>query len=193
MIERILRAVATAFAIVSGFAVLGLAFAIAFDIVARKLFAFSIQGTDEYGGYVLAMIASLGLSHALLQRGHTRVDIVMPYLTTRLQASVNVLALATLLGYAAFIAWYAYAAFSETLEFDSRANSPLQTPLWIPQLLWVIGTWTFVIVAAWALSRAAALIGRAPNDVNREFGPLSAIQEVTELAQELDATREPPR
>lgn len=189
MIERILRAVATAFAIVSGFAVLALSLAIVFDIVARELFAYSVQGTDEYGGYVLAMIASLGLSQALLQRGHTRVDIVMPYLSTRLQAAVNLLALATLLGYAAFIAWYAYAAFSETLEFDSRANSPLQTPLWAPQLLWVIGTWTFLVVAAWATCRAASLFASRPEQVNRAFGPLTAVQEVTELAEELDASR----
>jgi TRAP-type C4-dicarboxylate transport system permease small subunit len=189
MIERILRAVATAFAILSGFAVLGLALAITFDIVARELFAYSIQGTDEYGGYVLAMIASLGLSQALLQRSHTRVDIVMPYLSTRVQAVVNLLALVTLLGYAAFIAWYAFAAFRETLEFDSRANSPLQTPLWAPQLLWVIGAWTFFVVAAWATCRAASLFASRPEEVNRAFGPLTAVQEVTELAEELDASR----
>lgn len=189
MVERILRAIATSFAIASGFAVLGLAVAIVFDIVAREVFAYSVQGTDEYGGYVLAMIASLGLSQALLQRGHTRVDIIMPYLTTRLQAVVNLFALVTLLGYAAFIAWYAYAAFTETIEFDSRANSPLQTPLWAPQLLWVVGTWTFVVVAAWTTCRAAALFASRPEEVNREFGPLTAVQEVAELAEELDASR----
>jgi TRAP-type C4-dicarboxylate transport system permease small subunit len=186
MIERGLRAIATGFAIVSGFAVLALAFAIVFDIVARRFFAFSVQGTDEYGGYVLATIASLGLSYALLQRGHTRVDIVMPFLSTRLQAAVNLLALATLLVYAAFVAWYAYAALAETIEFDARANSPLQTPLWAPQLLWVIGTWTFVVVTLWAVCRAARLIPREPDTVNRAFGPLTAVQEVTELKQELE-------
>jgi TRAP-type C4-dicarboxylate transport system permease small subunit len=192
VIERALRSLATVFALLSGAASAALAAAIVADVLARRLFGFSLQGTDEYGGYVLAMIASLGLSQALLQRGHTRVDILVPLLGPRLQAAVNLLALATLLLYALFIAGYAYATWQETIEFDSRANSPLQTPLWAPQMIWVIGTWTFAVTAAWVLVRAARLAWREPAAANREYGPLSATQEVRELARELDQGRRAP-
>jgi TRAP-type C4-dicarboxylate transport system permease small subunit len=192
VIERALRSLATVFALLSGAAIAALAAAIVVDVLARRLFGFSLQGTDEYGGYVLAMIASLGLSQALLQRGHTRVDILVPLLGPRLQAAVNLLALATLLLYALFIAGYAYATWQETIEFDSRANSPLQTPLWAPQMIWVIGTWTFAVTAAWVLVRAARLAWREPAAANREYGPLSATQEVRELARELDQGRRAP-
>lgn len=192
MIDRALRSLATVFALLSGAAIAVLAAAIVVDVLARRLFDFSLQGTDEYGGYVLAMIASLGLSQALLQRGHTRVDILVPLLGPRLQAAVNLIALATLLVYALFIAGYAFATWQETIEFDSRANSPLQTPLWAPQMIWVIGTWTFAVTAAWVLVRAAGLAWRDPKAANREYGPLSATQEVTELARELDQGRRAP-
>ncbi len=192
MIERLLRSLATGFALLSGAAIAALAAAIVVDVVARRLFGFSLQGTDEYGGYVLAMIASLGLSQALLQRGHTRVDILVPLVGPRLQAALNLAALATLLCYALFIAGYAFATWRETIEFDSRANSPLQTPLWAPQLLWVIGTWTFVVTAAWVLARAARVARRDARAANREFGPLSATQEVTDLARELRGGRGAP-
>jgi TRAP-type C4-dicarboxylate transport system permease small subunit len=192
VIERALRSLATVFALLAGAASAALAAAIVVDVLARRLFGFSLQGTDEYGGYVLAMIASLGLSQALLQRGHTRVDILVPLLGPRLQAAVNLLALATLLLYALFIAGYAYATWQETIEFDSRANSPLQTPLWAPQMIWVIGTWTFAVTAAWVLVRAARLAWREPAAANREYGPLSATQEVRELARELDQGRRAP-
>jgi TRAP-type C4-dicarboxylate transport system permease small subunit len=192
VIERALRSLATVFALLSGAASAARGAARVVDVLARRLFGFSLQGTDEYGGYVLAMIASLGLSQALLQRGHTRVDILVPLLGPRLQAAVNLLALATLLLYALFIAGYAYATWQETIEFDSRANSPLQTPLWAPQMIWVIGTWTFAVTAAWVLVRAARLAWREPAAANREYGPLSATQEVRELARELDQGRRAP-
>ena len=47
LVERVLRALSVTLAYLSGAAVLGLAFAVCFDIVARRFFAFSIQGTDE--------------------------------------------------------------------------------------------------------------------------------------------------
>ncbi|MBL8837675.1 MAG: TRAP transporter small permease [Alphaproteobacteria bacterium] len=188
LIERALRSVTAALAIVAGAAVLLLAFAICFDIVSRKFFGFSFEGSDEYGGYVLAMIGSVGLPYALLQRGHTRVDILMPYLPRPVLTAVNVLALASLLGYAALIAYFSYQAFAETLEFDSRANSALQTPLWIPQAIWVVGTWSFLVVVAWALLDALSRL-RNPDEVNRRYGPLTAVQEVVELSKELSSDR----
>jgi TRAP-type C4-dicarboxylate transport system permease small subunit len=188
-IGRALRGLAAALAVVSGFAVLLLAFAICVDIVARKFFAYSIEGTDEIGGYVLAAVGSLGLSHALLQRGHTRVDIVIPFLSRTAQAAVNIVALVSLLGYALFIAWYALDAFRDTIELDSRANSPLQTPLWLPQIIWVFGAWCFVVVIVWALVNAFALWRHHRHELNRRYGPLTAVQEVTELVHELEQDR----
>jgi hypothetical protein len=105
------------------------------------------------------------------------------------QTAVNILALASLLGYAILVAWFASGAFQETLEFDSRANSPLQTPLWIPQALWVAGTWTFVVVTAWAVLNALKLAVRDPDEVNARYGPMTAVQEVEELTRELEADR----
>ena len=98
------------------------------------------------------------------------------------------LALASLLGYAALIAYFSYQAFAETLEFDSRANSALQTPLWIPQAIWVVGTWSFLVVVAWALLDALSRL-RNPDEVNRRYGPMTAVQEVVELSKELSADR----
>jgi TRAP-type C4-dicarboxylate transport system permease small subunit len=184
VIERALRAVATAFAMATGAAVLLLALLVAVDIVGRRLFGFSLQGTDEYGGYALAMTGSLGFAYALFQRGHTRIDILIPRMPDRVQAAANAASLVTLGGYAAFIAWYALSAFLETIELDARAQSPLATPLWIPQGLWFSGTAFFVLAAAYAAIHAIGLMFRDPGRVNRLYGPLAAVQEVAELAPE---------
>ena len=74
-IIRFLDHVSVAFALFAGLAVVILSLLICFDILARTFFRFSLQGTDELGGYTLALIGSLGLPYALLRRGHPRIDI----------------------------------------------------------------------------------------------------------------------
>jgi hypothetical protein len=46
----------------------------------------------------------------------------------------------------------------ESIEFQSRANSPLGTPLWIPQTLWLAGLGAFAIVALAMALHAAWLL-----------------------------------
>jgi TRAP-type C4-dicarboxylate transport system permease small subunit len=72
---RALDQIAVVFALFAGVAVAILSLLIVFDIAARSLFRFSLQGTDELGGYTLALTGSLGLAYTLIRRGHPRIDI----------------------------------------------------------------------------------------------------------------------
>ncbi|MBL9059563.1 MAG: TRAP transporter small permease, partial [Mangrovicoccus sp.] len=67
---RALDRVAIVLALVAGVAVAILSGLIVFDIAARSLFRYSLQGTDELGGYTLALTGSLGLAFTLIRRGH---------------------------------------------------------------------------------------------------------------------------
>ena len=89
---------AAALAFVCGVGLLLLALLITWDIVARKAFGLSVQGTDELGGYVLALIGSLGMAHVLLRREFTRIDLVLPYLPARLRQVLHVAAYVALAG-----------------------------------------------------------------------------------------------
>lgn len=177
---------AAALAFVCGVGVFVLALLITWDIVARKAFGFSVQGTDELGGYVLALIGSLGMAHVLLRREFTRIDLALPYLPARLRQVLHVAAYVALAGTVVFFAYRAVLTLQETLLFDSVANTPLQTPLWIPQGLWAAGMVLFAAAAVLHAVRAVLLLARAPDRVETEYGCASTQDEVESFLSEAD-------
>lgn len=177
-LSRALDALSVALAFLAGTAVFILAFLIVTDIVARRVFRFSVQGTDELGGYVLAMVGSLGLAYVLLVRGFTRIDVMFRILPPMARAVLHVLAYLTLAGLAAFFAWKAASEWHETWLFDAHANTPLQTPLWIPQGLWAIGMLVFALSAVIQALRALLLLWREPARVEAEYGLLQIEDEL---------------
>ncbi len=177
-LSRALDALSVALAFLAGSAVFILAFLIVTDIVARRVFRFSLQGTDELGGYVLAMVGSLGLAYVLLVRGFTRIDVMFRVLPPMVRAALHVLAYVTLAGLAAFFAWKAASEWHETWLFDAHANTPLQTPLWIPQGLWAIGMLVFALSALIQALRALLMLFTTPAQVEAEYGLLQIEDEL---------------
>ena len=178
---RALDRAAVVLALVAGVAVAVLAVLIVFDITARSLFRFSLQGTDELGGYTLALTGSLGLAYTLMRRGHPRIDIGFRLFPTRMRQVLHVLALATLTGFAVFMTQHAIGEFRGTLAFGTITNTPLQTPLWVPQVFWVAGTGFFALTALVMTVHGALMIasGRG-GEAERLYGPLTVEEELEE-------------
>ena len=165
-------------AIMAGGSVALLSVLIMADIVLRTFFGFSVQGTDELGGYVLTLIGSLGLAHALIHRGHPRIDIGLKLFPLRLRALLHVLALAAMAAFAIFAALRSWAELSQTIAYHSVASTPLETPLWIPQTIWVAGQVFFAIVATVLLLHAFVLSITDSATADRLYGPPSVEEEV---------------
>ena len=180
-LSRALDKTVLALAFTAGTAVFALAFLIVTDIVARRLFAFSLQGTDELGGYALAMVGSLGFAFVLAERGFTRIDLTVRLLPRPLRNLLHVIAYLTLAGVAAFFASQAIFELQETWLFDTHANTPLQTPLWIPQGLWALGMSLFAFAAAIHALRSLILLVVAPGRVEREYGFTRVEEELEEF------------
>jgi TRAP-type C4-dicarboxylate transport system permease small subunit len=165
-------------AVLSGWWLLALSFLTVAEILLRKLLSVSIQGVDEIGGYTLAVVSAFGFASALLVKGHTRVDFLLGRLPGRLRAALNVAAYALLAGLAAFAAWRGWAVLSESIEFQSHANSPLQTPLWLPQSAWLAGIAVFAAASGAMAAHALLLLATDWRRVNRLYGPLTVEEEV---------------
>jgi TRAP-type C4-dicarboxylate transport system permease small subunit len=163
-----------------GWGLIGICVATVYEVVARRLFAFSIQGVNEIGAYFLAVASTWGFSIALLQRAHSRVDFLSQYMPRAMQSVLNALAFVSLAGLAIFSAWQGWLVLGETLRWQTRANTPLQTPLWIPQSLWLAGLVIFAGVAAACAVHAAFLLFRDARRLDRFYGPPS-IEEQIEL------------
>lgn len=190
-LNSILERTGVLLALAGGISVLILAVLIAYDILARKLLAFSVQGTDELGGYVLAMVGSLGMSHVLHRREFTRIDLAFRLFSIGLQRLLHVVAYVSLAGMVLFLAYHAQGTLNETLLFQSRANTPLQTPLWIPQGLWVLGIWFFALNAVLQALRAVVLLISDPARVEREYGTVKIESELADYTAAGPDTKEP--
>lgn len=178
---RALDRVAIVLALVAGVAVAILSGLIVFDIAARSLFRYSLQGTDELGGYTLALTGSLGLAFTLIRRGHPRIDIGFRFFPPRMRQILHVVALGTLTGFALFMTQHAIEEFRGTLTFGTVTNTPLQTPLWVPQAFWVAGTGFFALTALVMTVHGGMLVARGRGaEVERLYGPLTVEEELEE-------------
>lgn len=165
-------------ALVAGGAVALLAVLIFVDIVGRDLIGISVQGTDEIGGYVLAFVGSLGMALTLLRRGHPRIDLFFRFFPKAVGDVLHVLAQVTIACLAIFMTWHAWAELQTTLRFGSITNTPLQTPLWVPQAVWVTGTAFFAITACLTTGHAVYLLICNRASVVRFYGPVTIDKEV---------------
>lgn len=186
-ISKVVEPIARWAAIACGWGVLVLSAAITVEILGRKLFAFSFHGIDDIGGYVLAITAAVGASYTMAMRGHTRVDVFLVRMPQGLQRFLNLLAMATMALFAVFATWRGSVVLLESIEFQSVATNPLQTPLWQPQSLWLLGLALFAAIAVAYAVHAALLYARGSAQLNRLYGPMTAQDELeAELTARLE-------
>ncbi|MDO6587557.1 TRAP transporter small permease [Salipiger sp. 1_MG-2023] len=183
-ILALVRTLASALAIMAGAGVLVLAVLILLDIVGRDLFGVSVQGTDELGGYVLAFVGSLGLSLTLLNRGHPRIDIFLRLFPRPLRAGLHVLAQASIAALGLFMTWHAWGELGETIRFGAVTNTPLQTPLWVPQAVWVAGTAVFALTACLTTLHALMLLASDRAALEHLYGPPTVDEDVAQYTHE---------
>nr|WP_272213301.1 TRAP transporter large permease subunit [Marinicella sp. W31]MDC2879248.1 TRAP transporter large permease subunit [Marinicella sp. W31] len=157
-------------ALMAGYAVLGISLMITLEVIMRNVFNVSLQGADEYGGYTLAVVASFGFSFALLERAHTRVEIVLERVGTGTQAFLNLFACWCVALMAIFIVWRGYGAMMESIQYKSLSGTPLMTRLWRPQLVWVCGLAFFAICSSCVALHASWLMLRDRARLNIFYG-----------------------
>ncbi len=159
------------------------------EILGRKFFGFSLQGVDEIGSYTYAIVTGFGLSYALLCAGHTRVDFLLSRFSTRMRALLNAFAMVSLAAMAAFAAYRAAHVLADSRALASTAPTPLATPLWWPQSIWLVAFVLFAIVTVYAAAHACLLLAQGHwRAVNAHYGPQTLDEEIAaETAREESA------
>lgn len=193
-VERWCGPAVHAFSLLAGYAVLAITLVIGAEILLRRVFGVSLQGADEYGGYMLAIVTAIGAAHALLDRAHTRIEILVERLPHGLRAVLNVVSALSMAAMAGFLAWRAVVAMLESVEYRSVSTSPLMTPLWMPQAAWAAGMILFALVAAVIALHATRLAVGDWRAINRWYGIKTLSEEIDEATAEVEpqglATRE---
>ena len=162
-----------------GAAMLATAFVVTFDVLARKLANFSLEGADELSGYAFAIATSWALAYGLLQRANVRIDGLYLAAPMPLRAFMDLIALVALGIYLVALLRSGWLLFEDSWLYDSRSITSWRTKLAIPQGLWLLGWLWFTIVLGLLLLRClvAVLRGR-PEEAVAVAGVMTMQEEV---------------
>jgi TRAP-type mannitol/chloroaromatic compound transport system permease small subunit len=142
-----LETISDYFARIGGGMLLLCALSIVVEVLLRKFANYSIEGIDEYAGYALSIGVAVSLPYAVLKRANIRVDAVYNLLSEKSSAILDWLSALSMALFAGFLVYSSYDVFSSSLRFDATSNTPLSTPLWIPQAIWFFGFALFLITS----------------------------------------------
>jgi TRAP-type C4-dicarboxylate transport system permease small subunit len=178
----VVRWIARAAVVIGGVAVLLSAFMITTDVLMRRVLGLSTWGADELSFYALAISSSWAFAHAMLVKAHIRIDMLTMRLSWPLRSASNIVALLSM----GFLALFAcYAIFEEVERAWSRGITSitrLETPLWIPQGLWLAGFVFFALTILLLLLRvlAALLIERSHETAELHAGTPTLEEEIAQ-------------
>lgn len=157
-------------AVAAGLLLLSSVLVTVFDVAARP-FGLSLGGTDELSGYAMAIATSWGMSYGLTHLAHVRIDLLRSRCKTMGQTIFDLVAILSLSGTALVIAYRVWPVLSKSIQNHSRANTTLETPLWIPQSLWMAGWVWFALSAVLVTLCVLSMIMRGRfSDVNDVAG-----------------------
>ena len=154
---RILRQLNRGLAVLVGIGLLLCVVFVLLDIVLRQ-FGASFGGTDEISGYVMAIAAAWGMAFTLLELGHVRIDLLRSRVSTRGRVLFDLFSMLVLTVTITLITFRCWPVVEKSLVNDSRANTVLETPLWMVQAPWFAGWIWFALMAWLTLLAALALV-----------------------------------
>lgn len=164
-----------------GFLLLIAALLVSFEVLARKVFLLSFNVGTELAMYSLAVGSSFAFANALLEKAHVRIDVIHRLLPDKAKAALDILAMLAIAGLASVLAYYAGDTAITSLNMGARENTPLGTPLALPQGLWFVGIFWLAFVAFQRALQAFAASARG--NIEKVFeiaGTTEADAEVTE-------------
>jgi TRAP-type C4-dicarboxylate transport system permease small subunit len=177
------RAVSRALVWIGGALTLASVLLITYDVIVRRVFGVSMGGADELSGYVFAIGTSWALAFTALARANVRVDVLYKHLPVRVGAVLDWLALVALGVFAAYLTTHAYGVAMTSWTQKAAANTPLATPLWAPQALWVLGfAWFCIVLALMLLQASVALVTGDLATLRAVCGAVSSEEEAAEEA-----------
>ena len=124
---------------IGGAAMLAIAFLVGLEVIIRKLFNVSLGGADEISGYIFAAATAWAYALVLRRKGNVRIDVVYRLLPKPAKLLLDIVSFFAIGVLIALIGWFGFKLTGSTLETGRISVTPLQTPLAIPQFIWIAG------------------------------------------------------
>jgi len=153
------------------------------EITLRRLGS-SLGGTTEITGYVMAVATAWGMGFALMELAHVRIEMLRTQMARWGRVMLDLVAMLAMSGTVVLIAFRAWPVLSRSIANDSRANTVLETPLWIPQSLWFAGwAWFALMTVAVTLITLVLILQGRLGQVESAIGPGNEIEAELEQAK----------
>ncbi|GAB6888740.1 TRAP transporter small permease [Desulfothermus okinawensis JCM 13304] len=122
-------------AYISGFFMLLIVFLISLEIFLRTFFKTSTMVSDEFSAYFMVFSVFLGLAYTLKEGKHIKITLITSRIKNKKVAKALDLVVFTLaFAISIYALYYSIMMVYETYSLDMRADSMLETPLWIPEM-----------------------------------------------------------
>lgn len=124
---------------VSSLALVAMIVLIGAEAIIRNVFHGSLQITSEIGGYLLVAVTFLSMSVAEANGAFHRVELVQARMSRRARIRLQILFDGFSLATCLLVAWQLWRLALNSWNSGDVAPTPLQTPLWLPQVVMGIG------------------------------------------------------
>ncbi|GAB3488901.1 TRAP transporter small permease subunit [Marinomonas epiphytica] len=145
-IISILRGINNGVAVIAGLALLACIVIIIVDILLREV-GITFSGSEEISGYVMAALASWGISYGLTTKAHVRIDLLREKSQPVVRCLFDLIALFSLSYVAVYVAYRGWSVVEKTLKSGALSNTALEVPLIIPQAIWFSG-WLWLALSS---------------------------------------------
>ncbi len=135
-----------------------LALFITYQVIARKFDIIMAPGMDLMSGYTMAMASTWAFSYALRTGSHVRIDVLLPFMSTRVRWWADQAALLSIAFFVGVTAWKTWTMVMKSHEIGAVTNTYPLVPLWIPQVFVAIG---FSMLAFTAIHMMIDMIAEA--------------------------------
>lgn len=178
---------------VSGTLLLATSVLIAIEVILRKFFSISLGGADEISGYAMAASCSWAFAYALFKKAHIRIDVLYVKFPEKVRYFLDIASMALFGFYMAVLSYFAFYVFLTSLSRDSTANTPLHTPLWIPQLIWACGLILFTLAIFLILFSALSFLLKGDKEATRRLiGATTLDEEIADSTEGGTDTQDAP-
>ena len=125
----------------AGMCIAAAALLIIAEITSRVVFGQSLQVSDEYTGYLMAVSSFLGLGYVGQMHGHIRMDLIdlLREKFPRFIRACRIWAYGMALIFSAYLTCVGWRLFYQSYVYGSKSMQISETPLAIPQLFLPLG------------------------------------------------------
>jgi TRAP-type C4-dicarboxylate transport system permease small subunit len=109
------------------------------EIIWRSGFSRTLYITDEYSGYLMAMLTFCGLAYTLREKGHIRMMMFLNFIKGKWHIILNMLCFAVGFVFCAALTWFTFEFFWDSYVNESRSMHVSETYLAIPQFFMPLG------------------------------------------------------